>query len=285
MSETKHFFIEIKKTNNGFSIEKGSLSVVNSFRHKKKYVSQADELFEEMLSQALKDSGKRDVLIFIHGVWAYGRPLAYHLRQFDKHLLQKTDSNIAFTLNIIWHTPIPSYIRSRRLCRLLALKIAPVFWQTMDHLLIINGLQPRRHLLCHSMGNYFFENLLASRPSNQQIFEQILLVAADVDVDFCKKYADDMKALTRRVVLINNINDVLLKVSRYLNRVRRLGIAPPQYFEDFHPFLSATEISQVGDVRNVIALSGQHIYYVASVKVLNYIKSLLEGGEVKESIK
>jgi hypothetical protein len=90
--------------------------------------------------------------------------------------------------------------------------------------------------------------------------------------------------LTKRVVLINNKNDVLLKVSRYLNRMHRLGTAPPQYFDDFQPFLNTTEISQVGDVRNLVALSGQHIYYNASVKVLNYIKSLLEGGEVLKKI-
>jgi esterase/lipase superfamily enzyme len=284
MSDTKHFFIEIKKTTKGFSIEKGILNIVNSFKHNKKYFTQTDGSFEEILLNALKESGKKDVLIFIHGVWAYGRPLAYHLAQFDEHLIQKTDSNIAFTLNIIWQTPIPSYIRSRRLCRHLALEIAPTFWQTMDNLLKIKGLEPKLHLLCHSMGNYFFENLLQSKPLNKKIFEQILLVAADVDIDFFEKYTDEMKALTKRVVLINNKNDVLLKLSRYLNRVRRLGIAPPQYFEDFHPFLNTTEISQVGDVRNLVALSGQHIYYNASVKVLNYIKSLLEGGEVLRKI-
>jgi esterase/lipase superfamily enzyme len=285
MSDTKHFFIEIKKTTKGFSVEKGILNIVNSFKHNKKYFTQADGSFEEILLNALKESGKRDVLIFIHGLWAYGRPLAYHLTQFDEHLIQKVDSNIGFTLNIIWQTPIPSYIRSRRLCRHLALEIAPTFWQTMDNLLKTNDLEPRLHLLCHSMGNYFFENLLQSKPVNKKVFEQILLVAADVDIDFFEKYTDDMKALTKRVVLINNKNDVLLKVSRYLNRVHRLGIAPPQYFEDFHPFLNATEISQVGDVRNLVALSGQHIYYNASVKVLTYIKSLLEGGAVLKHIR
>jgi hypothetical protein len=258
--------------------------IVNSFKHKKKYFTQVDGHFDDILLNELKDSGKRDVLIFIHGLWAYGRPLAYHLTQFDEHLIQKTDSKTAFTLNIIWHTPIPSYIRSRRLCRQLALETAPTFWQTMDNLLKIKDLQPRLHLLCHSMGNYFFENLLVSKPLNRKVFEQILLVAADVDINFFEKYTDDIKALTKRVVLINNKNDVLLKISRYLNRVHRLGIVPPlmqaQYFEGFQPFLMATDISQVKDVKNLIALSGQHIYYNASVKVLNYIKSLLEGGEV-----
>jgi esterase/lipase superfamily enzyme len=284
MSRTQHFFIEIKETRQGIAIKRGTIESVNVLVHKKNYSTQSDEAFDEVLHDAFKTSGKKDALIFIHGLWAYSRPMAYHLLQFDKHVVQKTDSNIAFTLNIIWHTPMPSYFISRRQCKRLALGIAPVFWNSMDNLLKINGLHPRLHLLCHSMGNYFFENLLQSKPLNKKVFEQVLLVAADVDIDFFEKYTDDMKALTNRVVLINNKNDVLLKVSRYLNRVRRLGIAPPQYFEDFQPFLKATEISQVGDVRNVIALSGQHIYYNASVKVLNYIKSLLEGGAVLEKI-
>jgi esterase/lipase superfamily enzyme len=284
MSDTKHFFIEIKKTRQGFVIKRGIIESVNALVHKKIYSTQSDESFDESLRDAFKTSGKKDVLIFIHGLWAYSRPMAYHLLQFDKHVVQKTDSNIAFTLNIIWHTPMPSYFISRRQCKRLALGIAPIFWQTMDNLLKVNDLHPRLHLLCHSMGNYFFENLLQSKPLNQEVFAQILLVAADVDIDFFEKYTDDMEALTKRVVLINNKNDVLLKVSRYLNRVHRLGIAPPQYFEDFQPFLNATEISQVRDVKNLIALSGQHIYYNASVKVLNYIKSLLEGGEVLRKI-
>jgi esterase/lipase superfamily enzyme len=285
MSDTKHFFIEIKETPQGFVTRRGVIESVNALVHKKKYSTQSDEAFDEALHNAFKTSGKKDALIFIHGLWAYSRPMAYHLLQFDKHIVQKTDSNIAFTLNIIWHTPMPSYFISRRQCKRLALGIAPIFWNSIDNLLKIKGLEPRLHLLCHSMGNYFFENLLQNKPSHKaKVFEQILLVAADVDIDFFEKYTDDMKALTKRVVLINNKNDVLLKVSRYLNRVRRLGIAPPQYFDNFQPFLKATEISQVRDVRNLIALSGQHIYYNASVKVLNYIKSLLEGGEVLKNI-
>jgi esterase/lipase superfamily enzyme len=285
MSHTKHFFIEIKETPQGFVIQRGTIESVNALVHKKNYSTQSDEAFDKALQDVFKTSGKKDALIFIHGLWAYSRPMAYHLLQFDKHVIQKTDSNIAFTLNIIWHTPMPSYFISRRQCKRLALGIASVFWNSMDNLLKIKDLEPRLHLLCHSMGNYFFENLIQNKPShNSKVFEQILLVAADVNIDFFKTYINIMKILTKRVVLLNNKNDVLLKVSRYLNRMSRLGIAPPQYFEDFQPFLKATEISQVRDVKNVIALSGQHIYYNASVKVLNYIKSLLEGGEVLKNI-
>lgn len=285
MSITKHFFIEIKESPQGLVIRRGTIESVNAFFHRKNYSTQSDEAFDGALQDAFKTSGKKDALVFIHGLWAYSRPMAYHLLQFDKHVVQKIDSNIAFTLNIIWHTPMPSYFISRRQCKRLALAIAPIFWNAMHNLLKIKGLEPRLHLLCHSMGNYFFENLLHNKPSHDaKVFEQILFVAADVDVNFFEKHIDDMKTLTHRVVLLNNKNDVLLKASRYLNRVRRLGIAPPQYFQDFQPFLNVTEISQVRDVRNLIALSGQHIYYNASVKVLNYIKSLLEGGEVLKKI-
>jgi esterase/lipase superfamily enzyme len=285
MSDTQHFFIEIKETRQGFVIKRGTIESVNAFIHKKNYSTLSDKSFDETLREALKTSGRKDALIFIHGVWAYGRPLAYHLRQLDKHIIQKTDSNIAFTLNIIWHTPMPSYIISRRQCKRLALALAPQFWQTIDNLLKIKDLEPRLHLLCHSMGNYFFENLLQNKPSNKfTFFEQILLVAADVDIDFFETHINSMKALTKRVVLLNNKKDVLLGASRYLNGVRRLGKGAPQYFEPFSPFVKATEIGDVKDVRNLIALSGQHIHYNASVTVLKYIKSLLVGGEVLKEL-
>jgi esterase/lipase superfamily enzyme len=285
MSHTQHFFIEIKETRQGFVIKRGTIESVNAFMHKKNYSTLSDKSFDETLCEALKTSGRKDALIFIHGVWAYGRPLAYHLRQFDKHIIQKTDSNIAFTLNIIWHTPMPSYIISRRQCKRLAVAMAPQFWQTMTNLLKIKDLEPKLHLLCHSMGNYFFENLLQNKSSHHtNIFEQILLVAADVDIDFFETHINSMKALTKRVVLLNNKKDVLLGASRYLNGVRRLGKGTPQYFEPFEPFVKATEIGSVKDVRNLIAMSGQHIHYNASVSVLNYIKSLLEGGEVFKKI-
>jgi esterase/lipase superfamily enzyme len=285
MNHTKHFFIEIKETSKGFVIKRGTIESVNAFIHKKNYTTQSDEFFDEAFQDTFKTSGKKDALIFIHGLWAYGRPLAYHLRQFDKHVVQKTDSNIAFTLTIIWHTPIPSYILSRRQCKRLALAIAPQFWKTVDNLLEIKDLEPRLHVLCHSMGNYFFENLIQTKHLTNTAFEQILLVAADVNIDFFENNITRIKALTKRVVLLNNKNDILLGVSRYLNRMRRLGKGAPQYFEPFEPFVKATEISRVKDVRNLIALGGQHIHYNASVKVLNYIKSLLEGGEVEDIIK
>jgi esterase/lipase superfamily enzyme len=285
MGNTEHFFIEIKETRHGFVIKRGTIESVNAFMHKKKYSTQSEESFDENMRDAFKTSGKKDALIFIHGLWAYSRPMAYHLLQFDKHIIQKTDSNIAFTLNIIWHTPMPSYIISRRQCKRLAVAMAPQFWQTMTNLLKIKDLEPKLHLLCHSMGNYFFENLIQNKPSNKStFFEQILLVAADVDIDFFETHINNMKALTKGVVLLNNKKDVLLGASRYLNGVRRLGKGGPQYFEPFEPFVKATEIGDVKDVRNLIALSGQHIHYNASVTVLNYIKSLLKGGEVLKKL-
>jgi Alpha/beta hydrolase of unknown function (DUF900) len=284
MGSTKHFFIEIKESSKGFVIKRGVIKSVNALMHKKTYSTESDELFDESLRDAFKAANKKDALIFIHGLWAYGRPLAYHLRQFDKHIVQKTDSNIAFTLNIMWHTPMPSYILSRRQCKRLALALAPQFWQTIDNLLKIKDLEPRLHVLCHSMGNYFFENLIQTKPLNKKAFEQTLMVAADVDIDFFDTHINSMNTLTKRVVLLNNKNDLLLGVSRYLNRVPRLGKGAPQYFEPFGPFVKATEISSVKDVRNLIALGGQHIHYNASAKVLGYIKLLLEGGGVLRMI-
>ena len=284
MDKVNHFFIEIKENRSGFSIQSGKLQVVNASQYKKEYQKQHSiEDFMRLIQAAYSQCERKDGLIFIHGVWAYGRPLAYHLSQFERHIFQKPDSTIAFTLNIIWHTPPPSYAKSRKQCQRLAVEIAPVFWKLMDNLLKIKELDANLHLLCHSMGNYFFENLMESKPDyNEKVFNQIIMAAADVDVDFFSKQLPLMQALTQRVILLNNRHDVLLGVSRYLNQARRLGNAPPQYFAPFSPFVSATEIGSVRDVRNLIALGGQHIYYNASAKVMAYLGGLLKGENPDE---
>ena len=96
------------------------------------------------------------------------------------------------------------------------------------------------NLLCHSMGNYVFKNTLktADNATSGLVFDNICLVAADVNNDNHAQWASKLDVRKRIYVVINE-NDSALRVARLGHYTRKLNSPNVHYID-------VTEARQVG---------------------------------------
>jgi len=97
------------------------------------------------------------------------------------------------------------------------------------HLLDSLGAEPL-HIIAHSMGNRLLVNVLEKlafiRHDISQI-GQVVLAAADIDVDRFKTAAPVIRSLSKRITVYQSRGDAPLHLSETLHLYPRLGIAPP----------------------------------------------------------
>ena len=109
----------------------------------------------------------------------------------------------------------------------------------------------RISLMCHSMGNYLFKNLLQSSvfSGSKLIFDNVLMVAADTNNSGHQEWVDRIQARNRVYVTINE-NDSALKVSRLKGgeeQLARLGHYPYNLYSRQTVYMDFTNTSKVGD--------------------------------------
>ena len=89
----------------------------------------------------------------------------------------------------------------------------------------------RIHLIAHSMGNRALIEALQAyiarggRADSEQIFDQILLAAPDVDRDYFTEVIGDISKIAKRVTLYASDNDVALDTSKVVHGAPRAGQA------------------------------------------------------------
>lgn len=283
----RHFFIEIVNQKQGFAFKAGILETLNRSNYRKKYLAETADDFD-VFYQILEENyhqntskNKADLLVYIHGLWGDRRGyFANNLHQSDVHYVQNLESSVAFTLSIIWHTHYPSYWYCQKKCKIIAENFAPFFWKNtlkMQEMASKTTFLGKMHLLCHSMGNYFFENMLVTKPqTTQPIFQEIVLAAADVDADFMEKQDAVLKSVGHEIVVLNNRKDRLLWLSKWANWRARLGNQTPQYFDEKKPNFRIIEVSKSQDVRGLLSRLNQHAHYHASYDAISQLNCVFK---------
>ena len=283
----RHFFIEIVNQKQGFAFKAGVLETLNRSNYGKKYLVETAEdfdVFYQILEENYRQNAsknKADLLVYIHGLWGDRRGyFANNLHESDVHYAQNSESSVAFTLSIIWHTHYPSYWYCQKKCKIIAENFAPFFWKNTSKMQEIVSKMPfsgKMHLLCHSMGNYFFEKMLPSSSQlTQPIFQEIVLAAADVADDFMEKQDSALKSIGHEIVVLNNQKDRLLWLSKWANWRSRLGNQTPQYFDEKKSNFRIIEVSKIQDVRGLLSRLNQHAHYHASYDVLSQLNGVFK---------
>jgi Alpha/beta hydrolase of unknown function (DUF900) len=294
MSSThNHFFIEITEQNKSFVLKAGVFQLDENGRFKKRFLSENETdwtnfllIFQE--AYALKSlENKADILFYIHGLWS-GSPLqtGKNIKRFNNFYTQDPQSSVALTVSVIWHSGYSSYFLTRRLCKKRAVAVGENFWHFIEknkNLLDKTGKKGKMHLVCHSMGNYFFENILPFKPVlKQTLFQELVMAAADVGDCFYEKQEANLQNLSERILVLNNKKDRSLSISKWLNRQTRLGKHPPQYFNEKYASVYATEVSGVKDVKNKVGLLNQHQHHQVSTTVKLYLRDVFNGKKTVE---
>jgi Alpha/beta hydrolase of unknown function (DUF900) len=293
LPNSPHFFIEIAEQNKTFVLRAGQFHLDAKGYFTKHFLAENGEIWEEFWLVFQKNypflatENKADVLFYVHGLWSGSDfQVLKNLKWQNDFYTQNLNSPIAVTISIIWHTGYRPYYFTRYLCKKRAKAFASFFWNftyKMKSFLKNQRFNGENHLLCHSMGNYFLENMLQYKPNTEgPLFKEFVMAAADVGNDFIEKYPLEIQYLSHRTLALNNQNDRSLSVSKWLNQQTRLGKHPPPYFKEKEPFLYATEVSGVRDVTNIIGLFNQHQHHQVSEKVKVYLCGIFRGEKMVE---
>jgi hypothetical protein len=290
---SSHFFIEITEQNNACVFKAGQFEAPQSGHFKKNYLAQTEAEWTQFWPifqaayQAKALENKADILFYIHG-YLSGNPFQLNrtLQKSNNWYTKNHQSSIALTLTIIWHTAYRPYNYSRNLCKKRAGTFAPSFWATIfkiKTLLKGQGLGGKVHLMCHSMGNYFLETMLPTKPTaHEPLFQEFIMAAADVRDDFYDKQHGVISRLSHRTLALNNRKDFALAVSKWLNHHARLGVYPPQYLHNKYAAIFATEVGEVQDVVSLVGRFNQHLHHQVSKQVIQYLNQVFKGGEMME---
>ena len=271
----QHYFIEIKFDH---SIAYGFMTDLSDLSHRKVYYP-SEDVFYEILQRDLTHTpcDEHNSLVFVHG-WngEYPPRLSGYINSFDKNYVAK--DTLKRTISIIWHTRGLGYSSSRKKVDGYAGTIALHFNKLMDFMNSRGSYSfqtNNNHLLCYSMGNYFFQNIFQRVDTEKPIFNQIILAAPDLDCDVFErgKELDSLHHIAQKVTVLQHRNDRLLGISKLMlgrNRLGRNGLktnsVPPNI--------------QILDVTNVRQTEGwkdkfmHHLYFYRSPQVVNQIRDI-----------
>ena len=142
----------------------------------------------------------------------------------------------------------------------------------------------RLHLMCHSMGNFVFESMLSELKDmgwSRNIFNQVILTAADVDYDGFEQpraFANLTEYCDRATVYYNNSDKAMFVSSTTKNPATRLGANGPRVSSQVPTnvvLVDATEVAPIGVSPKEIIIG--HGYHLNSPLVIQDMSKVLSG--------
>ena len=260
----------------------------------KKKVLGSKELFSEIRGLMADNN---DTILYVHGFnTTFGRALNDAARL--AHLYgteQRKFSPVAFAWPSEGKTVIfRSYKTDRSMARVSGAALGRAILKAAKALGEIERGEEcggRIHLLCHSMGNYVLRHAVShmgrtarhSRGTLPQVFDQIILMAADEDMD---AFEHDHKLmhlpeLGKRTTVYFNREDRALVVSDLTkSNPARLGMFGPRLPLNVPANVSIVDATPVVEKRNII--DAEHSYHTESSLVRADIRRVLGGQPSNE---
>ena len=211
-----HYFIEILPNN---SVVYGIIKHLTPNQHRKYYFQNTQDFYQH-LNQESTNLGLK-TLVFFHG-WLSDYPFRFsaYIDNFHKNYI--IPNKIQRTISVIWHTNGRGYRASRAYVKTIARDFKEDF--KVFNQFLVDKKQPS-YLLCHSMGNFLFQNLVSETQLPQLGFDHYILAAPDLDCDVFEKGEDFEKlpTLIPQITLLKHKNDRTLGISKILLNRNRLG--------------------------------------------------------------
>lgn len=222
---------------------------------------------DEFFRKLQKESGPRDILLFIHG---------YNVT-FDK--AARRTAQLAYDLGF---QGVPVFFSWPSQGELLGyaedarqIKESIPDIERFLRTLIARFKPEKIHVIAHSMGTYGLAQALArisdtwkGDRGKRVIFNQVILAAPDIDGKlFREKIAPKMSPIARRVSLYASSHDLAMTVSHRFNSGRRAGDSNPE-------IVAAAGIESI-DVSEVDTSLVGHSYYGSNRSIITDIRKVL----------
>ena len=189
-----------------------------------------------------------NVLVFIHGMWGNRKlTLNDNIHEFETNYGAAND----FIIHIIWE----SQSLNERKCRQNALHSTSFVTPILRG--VLNLENTTSDLMCHSMGNYLFFELIDSLQEIPQPFGKIFLMAADVSLPVFNEKLDCLQCIGTTTEVYYNKKDMILFLSGIVNGEKRLGKKGTKVDRDFIEITNCTKDKNYG----FIGWLTQHSYF------------------------
>ncbi len=274
----QHYFIEIRLD---LSIYYGYMTDLSDLSHRKIYVKSAKVFYDLLNHDLLNSSHSEDnTLVFFHG-WngEYIPRLSGYVNSFDRHYV--SEKTLSRTISIIWHKGDLGYSESREKTIEFSEKLIEDFKILTDFLNRNSEIQDmtyKSHLLCYSMGNYFFQHIFQQLGKDKKLFNQIILAAPDLDCDVFEKGKgfENLSKIADEVTIFRHRRDRLLGISKLMLRRNRLG----RNGLSNNSNLNGIQILDVTGVGTTVGLKDRithHLYFYRNQHAVDIIRQQLKG--------
>jgi len=271
----QQLFIKLENTS-GKGIKCGYFSISDHHKvHSHFFENNFTYLFKELTTLHAKGD-KNQILVFIHGMWGNKkRYLHKNIIDFQKCYLDHPSANLFAIVWILWDGGHLRYKKNQACMHNLhdvSNELLALLYQIKENLEAENQKQLNLHLMAHSMGCVLVNHLssVSQNAREKPVCKSIMLVAPDMDLPPGKR--QEMAGMSKSVFIFVNRNDFFLKLSRYMNGRKPIGLDVTQASP--HE-CNIIDVSEIKDHASWVGRLSGHLYFRTSETVKNKIMDIL----------
>ena len=221
---------------------------------------------------------KRNILIYIHGMWAHRDFFQEEvLTRFREDVLSEGSSSYGLVISVIWHAGMNYFENAKH-----ALTVGKHYSPIVDEVL---GLEVESiSVICHSMGNRVFQGIIKNIDKPRQAdprIDKAILIAADLEENIFQEgqpLAEIGKYVKSPIVYVHN-NDRSLGMSKALNENDRLGLNADTETIVNNSIIKIIDVSTVDDNEGFGPSISNHRYFYTSPTVRQDLYYTLHGKD------
>tara|TARA_R110000737_G_scaffold328773_3_gene343601 strand:+ start:824 stop:1747 length:924 start_codon:yes stop_codon:yes gene_type:complete len=277
--EFTHYYIKIDGSDiENLDIELGIVDYDKEYNPKQSKLENVSTLSQlnDAISASMEVSNtSKQLNILIHGIWG-DNTFAWKemVRNLSRDVYSTDDGKKKVLLSIVWNSSI-NYLTGVKIARKKGDFLGPFFKELVDRKLVDTKLS----FLCHSMGNRIFQHLMHSSgliENGEQVVDHYIAAGADIESEIFDegKSLENLSKVVKDVTIYVHNNDRSLKMSKLVNKNKRLGLngldpyAMPENF-------SIIDVSVISDHVNFTTSMSNHRYFYMSPTVVKDIKRIV----------
>ncbi len=222
-------------------------------------------------------SGKRNILFFIHGLWAdapsFSEPSGYILQQ---EVINQNESPYGLTISLQWNGTF-NYKEDYDITKKAGEKYDQILQNLFNKIGRINP-DYRAAYLIHSMGHHVFYHLIKQSEKSKCLItvNKVISCAGDIsDTLFQDDTMYKVISYTDSSIIFYNNLDRTLKIAQTAVEGNRLGIVGPSNKNELGKNIKVKDLTELNDFESIPGSMSLHRYYYDSPTVRKIIREEL----------
>ncbi|MFT6334889.1 MAG: hypothetical protein ACJATI_001635 [Halioglobus sp.] len=277
--EFTHYYLKIDGSDiENFDIELGIVHYDAEYNPKQRNlenITTLTQLNDAICASMGEENTSEQLNVLIHGIWGdFTFAWKEMVRNLSRDVYATDDGKKKVMLSIIWDSSI-SYSAGVKIAR----KKGDFLGPFLHELVGCQAEKTKLSFLCHSMGNRIFQHMMLSSgliENGAQVIDHYIAAGADIESEVFDegKSLENLSKVIKDVTIYVHNNDRSLKMSKLINKNKRLGLNgldPYKMPENF----SIIDVSIVTDHMNFSSSMSNHRYFYMSPTVAKDIKRMV----------